>query len=133
MTAAALKTVFRLNGHAMDELKREIGAIERRLSVNEQECARAADRLEVELRVASELPHLDTAAFSAAQRQRIGALGHERKRLTAELETLRERLSGVFVDARPVELALERHEAAQSASAAKTAQANLDEVAGRTT
>ena len=76
---------------------RAVADAERRLGVNERESTRAADRLEVELRMASELPGLDVAAFAGAQRQRIGALAHERARIVEELRIMRARMKEAFV------------------------------------
>ena len=73
-----------------------IADAERRLGINERESTRAAERLEVELRMASELPGLDIAAFADAQRQRLGALAHERTRIVEELRERRARMKDAF-------------------------------------
>ncbi|MGB3721864.1 MAG: hypothetical protein WA979_03465 [Pacificimonas sp.] len=128
---SGLETAARIERREMDDLRGQIAALEQRMEINAQEQTRAADRLEVELRVASELPHLDTAAFAAAQRQRLGALEHQRGELEAAVDALRDKMLDSFAAVTPLEKAIEASVLLERIDAHKRAQGALDEVAGR--
>ncbi|MBV7257666.1 hypothetical protein KCG44_12810 [Pacificimonas sp. WHA3] len=83
----------------IDDIHDRISVLQRNLAINAADFDRSADRLEVELRLAAELPSVDTAAFAAAQRQRLGALQHARAGMIAELAELKRRMGGTFMRA----------------------------------
>ncbi len=128
---AGLEAAARVQRRDMDRVRGEISELERLLTVNAEEQARAADRLEVELRVASEMPHLDTAAFAAAQRQRLGSLEHQRTELEARVDVLRGKLLDSFTALKPLEKGIEASVLLERIEAHRRAQAEQDDIAGR--
>lgn len=118
----------RLRRHELDQVGAQIAALQAALAQNRREQQRAADRLEAELRIAAELPHLDTAAFAAAQRQRLGALQREQKEIEGEIHALRQALLDAFRALKPIETAAENHAQARREARQSAETAQLDEL-----
>lgn len=126
----ALKTLIRLQRRTLNELRKQLGALERQRAVLVQASIKLAQELQNEIELASDLPEMGNffGNFSRRIQDRQEFISAEVRKLDIEAEKVRQEMMEAYSEVKKYEIALDNWTKAQNREIERKENNALDEI-----